>query len=100
GAAQAHPRREVLAVDGAAARHLGDVRQRRAEGADRSAFYRAQGARAGRPADLSRSAAARLGTPQMARQDDADTGPYWSRGGGSAGPYRLAGARLHAVLLE
>src|SRR5438132_13601168 len=100
GAAGDHCRRLVLAVDGAAACHLGNVRQRCAEGADRLALYRAQSPRPGRPADLSRSAIARLGAPEMARQDDADAGPHWSRGSGSAGPYRLAGARLYALLLE
>ena len=58
-----------------------DVRQRRAEGADRPALQRAQGARAGGAADLSRAAAARLGAHQMAPQDDADAGPYPARAG-------------------
>ena len=73
-------------LDGAAADDLGDVRQRRAEGADRPALHRPQGARAGRAADLSRSAAARLGAPQMAaarrcrRDDHIGSPPIEQRG--------------------
>src|ERR1700761_5258588 len=50
--------RMVAAARGAALRHLGDVRQRRAQGAARRPLYRAEGARAGDAADLSRPAAA------------------------------------------
>ncbi len=45
GAGRHRRRRLVVAARRAAARHLGDVRQRRAEGADRQALYRAEGAR-------------------------------------------------------
>src|SRR5262249_48611220 len=64
--------RLVLAVGGAAADDLGDVRQRRAESADRCTLCWAEGAGVGRPVDLSRAIAARLGTPQVALQDTAD----------------------------
>ena len=47
-------------------------------------FTGAQGARAGRAADLSRAAAARLGAHQMAPQDDADAGPHPARAGRAA----------------
>ncbi len=64
-----------LAACRAAARDLGDVRQRRAEGADRQALQRAEGAGAGGVADLSRPVAARLGAPQMAHPRDPARSP-------------------------
>src|SRR5204863_5962500 len=90
GAGRDHRRWLVLAVDGAAPGDLGDVRQRRAEGADRQALYRFQGAGAGGAADLSRPVAARLGAPQMALQDDADARSCRPRAGRAAGAHRLA----------
>src|SRR5207237_1402204 len=75
GIAGGDSRRLVLAAADAAAGDLDDVHQRRAEGGDRSAFQRAEGARAGRPSDLSRPAVARLGAAEMAHQADADVGP-------------------------
>ena len=81
-------RRLDVAVGGAAADDLGDVRQRRAEGPDRPALHGAEGARAGGPADLSRAAAARLGAHQMALQDDADAGPHPARAGRAEGARR------------
>ncbi len=59
--ARRHRRRRLdVAADRAADHHLGDLRQRRAQGADRQALPRPQGARAGRGADLSRADRARL----------------------------------------
>ena len=71
GARRHHRRRLGLAADRAAAHHLGDVHQRRAQGADRQALHRPQGAGAGGAADLSRPDPARLGAAQMAGARDA-----------------------------
>ena len=71
GAGRHRRRRLGLAAHRAAADHLGAVHQRRAQGADRQALHRAQGAGAGGTADLSRAHPARLGAAQMARARDA-----------------------------
>ena len=101
GLGRHHRRRLDVAHDRAAAHHLGDLRQRRAQGADRQALPRHQGARAGGAPHLSRPHSARLRAPQMALEGDARARDHRRpRPGDPEAASRAAGARLLSLLLE
>src|SRR6516164_1339242 len=97
--------RVVVAANRSIAGNLGGVCQWCAAGADRQALrglqsHRGESQGARRALDLSRSAAARLGASEVARQANARPNPYRLDGDRAVGSDLLERALLPSLLLE